>query len=38
MSATPEDTHAGMPLVHAVNVLKSFNENQVLKGIDLDCT
>jgi polar amino acid transport system ATP-binding protein len=27
---------ATMPLVHAVNVLKSFDGNQVLKGIDLD--
>ncbi|HEX7536814.1 MAG TPA: amino acid ABC transporter ATP-binding protein [Dermatophilaceae bacterium] len=25
-----------MPLVHAVNVMKSFEDNQVLKGIDLD--
>jgi len=25
-----------MPLVHAVNVMKSFHDNQVLKGIDLD--
>ena len=25
-----------MPLVHAVNVIKSFNDVQVLKGIDLD--
>lgn len=27
---------AGMPLVHAVNVTKSFGSNQVLKGIDMD--
>jgi len=26
----------GMPLVHAVNVMKAFDGNQVLKGIDLD--
>jgi polar amino acid transport system ATP-binding protein len=26
----------GMPLVHAVNVHKSFHDNEVLKGIDLD--
>jgi polar amino acid transport system ATP-binding protein len=25
-----------MPLVHAVNVMKSFHDNQVLKGIDMD--
>ncbi len=25
-----------LPLVHAVNVMKSFNGNEVLKGIDLD--
>jgi polar amino acid transport system ATP-binding protein len=25
-----------MPLVHAVNVTKSFGGNQVLKGIDMD--
>ncbi|MEO6144566.1 MAG: amino acid ABC transporter ATP-binding protein, partial [Dermatophilaceae bacterium] len=25
-----------MPLVHAVNVMKSFGDNQVLKGIDMD--
>ena len=25
-----------MPLVHAVNVMKSFHDNHVLKGIDLD--
>ena len=25
-----------MPLVHAVNVMKSFNDIPVLKGIDLD--
>ena len=27
---------ADMPLVHAVNVTKSFGANQVLKGIDMD--
>jgi polar amino acid transport system ATP-binding protein len=27
---------ARMPLVHAVNVMKAFDGNQVLKGIDLD--
>jgi polar amino acid transport system ATP-binding protein len=32
--ATGRDT--GMPLVHAVNVMKSFAGNQVLNGIDLD--
>ena len=32
--ATGRDT--GMPLVHAVNVMKAFDGNQVLKGIDLD--
>jgi len=36
MSATSPDTNAGMPLVHAVNVMKAFDGNQVLKGIDLD--
>jgi polar amino acid transport system ATP-binding protein len=25
-----------MPLVHAINVMKSFHDNQVLKGIDMD--
>ena len=28
--------HSGEPLVHAVNVTKSFHGNQVLKGIDMD--
>lgn len=28
--------HTGEPLVHAVNVTKSFHGNQVLKGIDMD--
>jgi len=28
--------NAGMPLVHAVNVMKAFDGTQVLKGIDLD--
>jgi polar amino acid transport system ATP-binding protein len=32
--ATVRDTE--MPLVHAVNVMKSFDGTQVLKGIDLD--
>jgi len=35
MSAADDDSK-GMPLVHAVNVMKSFHDNQVLKGIDLD--
>ena len=40
MSAPAQDTNAdtstGVPLVHAVNVMKSFHDVQVLKGIDLD--
>lgn len=36
MSAPTPDTNAGMPLVHAVNVMKAFDGNHVLKGIDLD--
>jgi polar amino acid transport system ATP-binding protein len=42
MSATAESNARSsgdtqdMPLVHAVNVMKSFHDNQVLKGIDLD--
>jgi len=36
MSVPTPDTNAGMPLVHAVNVMKSFDGTQVLKGIDLD--
>ncbi|MHB8274173.1 MAG: amino acid ABC transporter ATP-binding protein [Dermatophilaceae bacterium] len=41
MSAATNDTQAtgrdtGMPLVHAVNVMKAFDGTQVLKGIDLD--
>jgi len=36
MSAATPGTNAGMRLVHAVNVMKSFNDVQVLKGIDLD--
>ena len=41
MSARDSDTSANgapadMPLVHAVNVMKSFHDNQVLKGIDMD--
>jgi polar amino acid transport system ATP-binding protein len=41
MTAATHDTDAtgrptGMPLVHAVNVMKAFDGNQVLKGIDLD--
>jgi polar amino acid transport system ATP-binding protein len=39
-SGNPERVAAGgnkdMPLVHAVNVMKSFDDVQVLKGIDLD--
>jgi polar amino acid transport system ATP-binding protein len=34
--ARPEGGHDAMPLVHALNVMKSFHDNQVLKGIDLD--
>jgi polar amino acid transport system ATP-binding protein len=33
---TPEVANSEMPLVHAVNVMKSFHDNQVLKGIDMD--
>jgi polar amino acid transport system ATP-binding protein len=33
---TAKGSAADMPLVHAVNVMKSFHDNQVLKGIDLD--
>jgi polar amino acid transport system ATP-binding protein len=40
MSDPAEKTHEvanpAMPLVHAVNVMKSFHDNQVLKGIDMD--
>ena len=36
MSAPPSNTNAGMPLVHAVNVMKAFDGTQVLKCIDLD--
>ena len=40
MSAPVQDTNAdtdtAMPLVHAVNVMKSFHDVQVLMGIDLD--
>lgn len=36
MSASTAATDTGMPLVHAVNVMKAFDGNQVLKGIDLD--
>jgi polar amino acid transport system ATP-binding protein len=41
MTPATHDTDAtsrqiGMPLVHAVNVMKAFDGNQVLKGIDLD--
>ena len=32
----PAPRHTGPPLVHAVNVMKSFHGDQVLKGIDLD--
>jgi polar amino acid transport system ATP-binding protein len=41
-SGTPSNETAtatsdnGMPLVHAVNVMKAFHGNEVLKGIDLD--
>lgn len=34
MTTTPVPSH--QPLVHAVNVLKAFHGNEVLKGIDLD--
>jgi polar amino acid transport system ATP-binding protein len=36
MTAAAENSNKDMPLVHAVNVMKSFHDNQVLKGIDLD--
>ena len=41
MSETTHDTvvsgrNTGMPLVHAVNVMKAFDGTPVLKGIDLD--
>jgi polar amino acid transport system ATP-binding protein len=36
MSTSPQETSSGLPLVHAVNVMKSFEGNQVLKGIDID--
>ena len=36
MSAATPDPTASMPLVHAVNIMKAFHGNQVLKGIDLD--
>ena len=36
MSAATTDPTASMPLVHAVNIMKAFHGNQVLKGIDLD--
>jgi polar amino acid transport system ATP-binding protein len=32
----PETAEPDAPLVHAVNVTKSFHHNEVLKGIDLD--
>ncbi len=41
-TSSPHDTSnqdnatTGEPLVHAVNVMKSFHDNPVLKGIDLD--
>ncbi|HEX6055000.1 MAG TPA: ATP-binding cassette domain-containing protein, partial [Intrasporangium sp.] len=34
MTTTP--VRSGQPLVHAVNVMKAFHGNEVLKGIDLD--
>jgi len=34
--AKASDRDTEMPLVHAVNVMKAFHGNQVLKGIDLD--
>ena len=36
MAIAPARPADEMPLVHAVNVLKSFHGNQVLKGIDMD--
>jgi polar amino acid transport system ATP-binding protein len=36
VAGTAGGSAADMPLVHAVNVMKSFHDNQVLKGIDLD--
>jgi polar amino acid transport system ATP-binding protein len=36
MSAPTAAPTTGMPLVHAVNIMKAFHGNQVLKGIDLD--
>jgi polar amino acid transport system ATP-binding protein len=36
VAGTAGGSSTDMPLVHAVNVMKSFHDNQVLKGIDLD--
>jgi len=36
MSAPTPQTNDGMPLVHAVNIMKAFHGNQVLKGIDVN--
>ena len=36
MATAHSTTASEVPLVHAVNVLKSFHGNQVLKGIDMD--
>ena len=36
MATAHSTTASEVPLVHAVNVLKSFHGNQVLKGIDVD--
>ena len=33
---TASRSESGAPLVHAVNVMKSFHGTEVLKGIDLD--
>jgi polar amino acid transport system ATP-binding protein len=36
MSSPTSDPTTGMPLVHAVNIMKAFHGTEVLKGIDLD--